>query len=82
MNSVILSFVLHLQIPPIKAVLGGFKKASSGVRNKEPGQTNLVCEQSVDNKSDLVQFGQLLAVLMGHCNGSSEYTEVSTRKFL
>ena len=43
----------------------------------EPGAfTNWTVDEQGTCGNDIEQFGQLLATLLGHCNGSSEYTQV------
>ena len=55
-------------------MLGGFSQVS---RANEPGAyTNWTVEKHGSHGNDLEQFGQLLATLLGHCHGSSEYTQV------
>ena len=55
-------------------MLGGFSQVSKA---NEPGAyTNRTVEEHGSHDNDLEQFGQLLATLLGHCHGSSEYTQV------
>ena len=55
-------------------MLGGFSQVSKA---NEPGAyTNRTVEEHGSHGNDLEQFGQLLATLLGHCHGSSEYTQV------
>ena len=55
-------------------MLGGFSQVSKA---NEPGAyTNWTVEEHGSHGNDLEQFGQLLATLLGHCHGSSEYTQV------
>ncbi|KAM7440722.1 hypothetical protein ABFA07_010120 [Porites harrisoni] len=62
------------RLPPIRAVLGGFSQVSKA---NEPGAyTNWTVEEHGSHGNDLEQFGQLLATLLGHCHGSSEYTQL------
>ena len=64
------------QLPPIRAVLGGFSQAR---KMNEPGTfTNWAVDEQGNNGGDIEQFGHLLATLLGHCHGSSEYTQVNS----
>ena len=57
-------------------MLGGFSQAS---KMNEPGAyMNRTVEEQGNIGNDIGQFGQLLATLLGHCHGSSEYTQVNT----
>ena len=69
-----------LQVPPIKAVLGGFSQASKA--DDAGAFTNSAAdEQSCHSHAyDIKQFGHLLATLLGHCHGSSEYVKVIIMK--
>lgn len=55
--------------------MGGFSQASKV--NKTGVFTNLVVDGQSNYGNDVKQFGQLLANLLGHCHGSSEYTQVN-----
>ena len=60
-------------------MLGGFSQVSKA---NEPGAyTNWSVEEHGCHGKDLEQFGQLLATLLGHCHGSSEYTKVCTHSY-
>ncbi|KAJ7371548.1 hypothetical protein OS493_024889 [Desmophyllum pertusum] len=60
--------------PPITATLGGFSRAS---KMNEPGAyTNWAVAEQSNYGNDIEQFGQLLATLLGHCHGSSEYIKL------
>lgn len=63
------------QVPPIKAVLGGFSLASKV--NKAGAGTNWAVNEQSSYGNHIEQFGQLLATLLGHCHGSSEYIKVN-----
>ena len=39
--------------------------------------TNVVVDEQSNYGNDIKQFGQLLATLLGHCDGSSEYIKVN-----
>ena len=39
--------------------------------------TNWAANEQSNCSNDIEQFGQLLATLLGHCYGSSEYIKVS-----
>ena len=56
-------------------MLGCFTDARRVV-DKEGTYTNRACAEQDPYGEDIEQFGQLLAILLGHCHGSSEYTEV------
>jgi len=55
--------------------LGGFSQASK--LNEAGAFANPVADEQSDCGKDIKQFGQLLATLLGHCQGSSEYTKVN-----
>ena len=56
-------------------MLGGFSQVSM---LNEPGAfTNWAVDELATKGNDIKQFGQLLATLLGHCNGSGEYTRVN-----
>lgn len=38
--------------------------------------TNWAADEQSNYSNDIEQFGQLLATLLGHCHGSSEYIKV------
>ena len=60
-------------------MLGGFSRVSKA---NEPGAyTNWSVEEHGSHGKDLEQFGQLLATLLGHCHGSSEYTQVCPHSY-
>ena len=40
--------------------------------------TNWTADEQSNCGNDIEQFGQLLATLLGHCHGSSEYIKVSS----
>ena len=40
--------------------------------------TNWTADEPSNCGNDIEQFGQLLATLLGHCHGSSEYIKVSS----
>jgi len=44
--------------------------------NEPAAFTNWTVDEQGTCGNDIEQFGQLLATLLGHCNGSSEYTQV------
>ena len=67
-----------LQVPPIKAVLGGFSQAS--MANDAGAFTNSAADEQSCYNRDIKQFGHLLATLLGHCHGSSEYVKVIIMK--
>ncbi|XP_078349717.1 uncharacterized protein LOC144634555 [Oculina patagonica] len=60
--------------PPIRAVLGGFSRACKW--NDTGFIDNLVVDEQSNYGKDIEQFGQLLATLLGHCHGSSEYIKL------
>ncbi|KAJ7371534.1 hypothetical protein OS493_024874 [Desmophyllum pertusum] len=62
------------RLPPIRAVLGGFSRASK--MNEAGAYTNWAVAEQSNYGNDIEQFGQLLATLLGHCHGSSEYTQL------
>ncbi|RMX61051.1 hypothetical protein pdam_00007566 [Pocillopora damicornis] len=62
------------RVPPIKAVLGGFSQAS--MANKAGAFTNSAADEQSYHSHDIKQFGHLLATLLGHCHGSSEYVKL------
>ena len=64
-----------LKIPPIKAVLGGFSRASKV--NGESAFTNQAIDEQICFGSHVEQFGQLLITLLGHCHGSSKQFKVN-----
>ena len=66
------------QIPPIKAVLGGFSRASK--LKEESAFTNEAIDKQSCFGSHVKQFGHLLATLLGHCHGSSEQVKVNIDK--
>ena len=68
----------RLQVPPIKAVLGGFSQASKA--DDAVAFTNSAADEQSCYSHDIKQFGHLLAILLGHCHGSSEYVKVITMK--
>ena len=68
----------RLQVPPIKAVLGGFSQASKA--DDAGAFTNSAADEQSCYSHDIKQFGHLLATLLGHCHGSSEYVKVITMK--
>ena len=39
--------------------------------------TNWTADEQSNCSNDVEQFGQLLATLLGHCHGSSEYIKVN-----
>lgn len=64
----------YFQLPPVRAVLGGLSRAS---KENEPGSfANWGADEQSDHGKDIEQFGQLIATLLGHCHGSSEYIQV------
>ena len=64
----------YFQLPPVRAVLGGLSRAS---KENEPGSfVNWGADEQSDHGKDIEQFGQLIATLLGHCHGSSEYIQV------
>ena len=67
-----------LQVPPIKAVLGGFSQASKA--DNAGAFTNSAADEQSCYSHDIKQFGHLLATLLGHCHGSSEYVKVIIMK--
>ena len=73
-----ITFSFLIQLPPIAAVLGGFSQASKV--DDHGAFTNWGADEQGNFSKDIEQFGQLLATLLGHCHGSSEYTQV--RNFL
>lgn len=56
--------------------MGGFSQVS---KVDEPGAfTNWEVAEQGSHGNDIEQFGHILATLMGHCHGSSDYTKVNT----
>ena len=54
--------------------MGGLSRAS---KENEPGSfANWGADEQSDHGKDIEQFGQLIATLLGHCHGSSEYIQV------
>lgn len=45
--------------------------------NEAGAFTNWAADEQSNYGSDIEQFGQLLATLLGHCHGSSEYIKVN-----
>jgi len=45
--------------------------------NEADAFTNLAAQEQSNYGNDIVQFGQLLATLLGNCHGSSEYNKVN-----
>ncbi|PFX15365.1 G-protein coupled receptor GRL101 [Stylophora pistillata] len=62
------------RIPPIKAILGGFSRASTV--NEESAFTNHAMDEQSCFGSHVEKFGKLLATLLGHCHGSSEQSKL------
>jgi len=62
------------RLPPIRAVLSGFSRASK--MNEAGAFTNWAADEQSNFGNDIEQFGQLLATLLGHCHGSSEYIKL------
>ncbi|RMX61018.1 hypothetical protein pdam_00007570 [Pocillopora damicornis] len=62
------------RVPPIKAVLGGFSQASKA--DDAGAFTNSAADEQSCYSHDIKQFGHLLATLLGHCHGSSEYVKL------
>ena len=56
--------------------MGGFSRASK--KNDAGAFTNWAADEQGNCSNDIEQFGQLLATLLGHCHGSSEYIKVSS----
>ena len=67
---------VSFQLPPVRAVLGGFSRASKPGVNEAGAFTNWAADEESCYGNDIEQFGQLLATLLGHCHGSSEYVQV------
>ena len=45
----------------------------------DPGAfTNWVADEQSNCSNDIKQFGQLLATLLGHCHGCSEFIKVNS----
>ena len=44
--------------------------------NEAGSFTNWAADEQSNCGNDIEQFGQLLATLLGHCHGSSEYIKV------
>ena len=55
-------------------MLGGFSQVSRA--NEPRAYTKRTVEEHGTHGNDLEQFAQLLATLLEHCHGSSEYTQV------
>ena len=55
--------------------MGGFSRASK--MNEAGAFTNWAADEQSNYGNDIEQFGQLLATLLGHCHGSSEYIKVN-----
>ena len=65
----------YFQLPPLRAVLGGFPRVSK--KSKPCSFTvNWGAYKQICHGNDTEQFGQLIATLLGHCHGSSEYAQV------
>ena len=50
--------------------------------NEAGAYTNWAVDEQSNYGNDIEQFGQLLATLLGHCHGSSEYTQVNIVQFV
>ena len=48
--------------------------------NKAGAFTNSAADEQSYHSHDIKQFGHLLATLLGHCHGSSEYVKVIIMK--
>lgn len=55
--------------------MGGFSRSSK--MNEARAFTNWAADEQSNYGNDIEQFGQLLATLLGHCHGSSEYIKVN-----
>ena len=66
--------MIYFQLPPVRAVLGGLSRVSK--ENEPASFTSSGADEHSDHGNDIEQFGQLIATLLGHCHGSSEYVEV------
>ena len=64
----------YFQLPPVRAVLGGLSRVSK--KSKPSSFTNWGAYRQICHGNDIEQFGQLIATLLGHCHGSSEYAQV------
>ncbi|PFX12965.1 G-protein coupled receptor GRL101 [Stylophora pistillata] len=67
------------RVPPIKAVLGGFSQAST--LNGAGAFINSAVDEQSCHGQDIEQFGHLLATLLGHCHGSSEYVKYNGKHY-
>ncbi|XP_078357060.1 uncharacterized protein LOC144641914 [Oculina patagonica] len=62
------------RLPPIRAVLGGFSRASK--MNDSGAFKNVEVDGQSNCGNDIQQFGQLLATLLGYCYDSCEYIKL------
>lgn len=68
-------FIGHcLRLPPVRAVLGGLSRVSK--ENEPASFTSSGADEHSDHGNNIEQFGQLIATLLGHCHGSSEYVQL------
>jgi len=50
--------------------------------NEAGAFTNWAADEQSNFGNDIEQFGQLLATLLGHCHGSSEYIKVNIAVYI